>query len=102
MLAKGTGHCASTGFQLIAPSFPLSIESSLVISSSDNEKLNTSAFDRTRSGSDDFGSGTKLVKIIDYQYLTMLCGSNRESRTLSEATNGRVPAQVSYLTKPKG
>ena len=62
-------YSASVGFQLIAPSFPLSMLSSFCISASLREKSKISAFDRTRSGSEDFGSGTNLRLLVSQTYV---------------------------------
>lgn len=51
-------HAQSTGFQLTAPSFPLSRASRLAISSSSRTKSYSFVFSMMRVGVADFGSGT--------------------------------------------
>lgn len=48
------------GFQVTAPSLPRSRPSSFAIALLESSKSYTSAFETTRSGWDDLGSGTKL------------------------------------------
>ena len=77
---------ASTGFQVIAPAFPLSKASSAAMSSSLSSKSYTCELVRTRSGRDDFGSGTKLSRngrVSD----DGLCMRKRSSRTRAEGTS---------------
>ena len=57
-------HGKSTGFQLIAPSLPLSKLSSFVISSGSRQKSYRRALEWIRSKVADLGSGTKLVVAI--------------------------------------
>lgn len=46
----------------MAPASPLSSESRADMSSSESSKSKTSAFEITRSGCDDFGSGMNLYR----------------------------------------
>ena len=59
-LPAGSGHSASTGFQVTAPAFPLSSASRSCMSSPSSEKSKSSVFERIRVGVADFGNGTKL------------------------------------------
>jgi len=73
---------AFTGFHVIAPALPLSSASIRAISSADNSKLYTSAFDVILSGRSDFGKGTKLTAAHGIMH------RGRETKLVSAADSG--------------